>query len=172
RADRIASARYRFSVEAGDKKVAVLLSASLDGSVMHKSYEFFDDGLVCRYRLQGSAWRGFFSTELNFNLLAPRSHDRYIEVVGRSIEPRYAASRGVERGVDAVRVVDEQRGFAIAISLSDAATFYRYPVETVSNSESGLERTYQCTSLVFLWSSGLLEGGLEITVKIERLKDG
>jgi len=172
RADPLASARYELEIEQEEKGVVVLLESDFDGYVLRKGYRFFDGGVACSYGVSGERPSGFFSTELNFNLLAPRADDRYVEIPGRSLAPRFAASRGLETDVDAVRLVDEWRGFAIDISLSDAADLYRYPVETVSNSESGLERTYQCTSLVFLWPFGLLGNGVEITVKIERLKDG
>lgn len=170
-ANSMAVIRYGFSVNKKGKGIAVKLSYSDDSAKLAKEYEFSNKGLVCNYRASNGFEQGFFAAELNFNLLAPRTDDRYIEVSGRTLDERFASSRGLESDVNLVRIVDEWRKFAIKMSLAQPADFYRYPVETVSNSESGLERTYQCTSLVFLWQSELLKNGVSIKVELERLKD-
>ncbi len=52
-----------------------------------------------------------------------------------------------------VAVHDDFRGIVIVFSLSQPWDLWCYPVETVSQSESGLERNYQCSCLV--WSQPL-----------------
>ena len=46
----------------------------------------------------------------------------------------------------------------ITLTPSPAALVVRFPLETVSQSESGIERTYQGSTLVFLWRCELGAG--------------
>ena len=53
-------------------------------------------------------------------------------------------------------LVNHSDNFRVDFSLGQDARLWCWPVYTVSQSESGLERTYQGSSLVALWS---LPGG-------------
>ena len=45
------------------------------------------------------------------------------------------------------------------MELTDTATLWRFPVETVSQSEAGFERVYQGSAIVPLWRITLKPGG-------------
>ena len=54
---------------------------------------------------------------------------------------------------------NDYEGVRIEANLEPAASLTWYPVETVSNSESGFERVYQGSSLLFRWPVVLAAGG-------------
>ncbi len=75
-----------------------------------------------------------------------------------------------DAGISHLKVNDEFRGIQLDFRLSQPWDLWRYPVETVSQSESGLERNYQCSCLV--WTAPLRLGPgesreLEITVEVK-----
>lgn len=71
-----------------------------------------------------------------------------------------------DSGLSGLSVRDEHRKMEIEFSLSRRIDLWRFPVETVSLSESGLERNYQCSC--FLWHSKIeLNPGEEYSLDIE-----
>lgn len=54
---------------------------------------------------------------------------------------------GEERDAGEIALADEWQGFHITISTAETCDFLVYPIETVSASEGGLERTYQGSSV-------------------------
>ncbi len=74
-------------------------------------------------------------------------------------------STGEVRGAKSFRAVDGLRGISAEWSLSEAAAHWRMPVETVSNSESGLERLHQSAVVMPVWDLNL-EPGAEWSVTI------
>jgi alpha-amylase len=62
-------------------------------------------------------------------------------------------------GVREAAIVHEPVG-RIIVRVSDAATWWQFPIETVSNSEAGFERVYQGTALVVHWPLDLEPGGI------------
>jgi alpha-amylase len=60
--------------------------------------------------------------------------------------------------VEQVRLRDEACGFQISLGLSPKAQLWRFPLETVSQSESGFQKTYQGTVLLFHWPFSLKPG--------------
>ncbi|HEY4691467.1 MAG TPA: alpha-amylase/4-alpha-glucanotransferase domain-containing protein, partial [Anaerolineae bacterium] len=63
------------------------------------------------------------------------------------------------RGATEVAIVHEWMGRVI-IRLSEAATWWQFPIETVSNSEAGFERVYQGASFLAHWPLELKPGGV------------
>jgi hypothetical protein len=53
---------------------------------------------------------------------------------------------------------NDYEGVRIQAEIEPAARLTWYPVETVSNSESGFERAYQGSSLLFRWPVSLAPG--------------
>lgn len=98
-----------------------------------------------------------FATELNLNLLAGTDISRYVRV-GSSETKQLLASEGVDENVSEVILADEWSKIRVEIDASLPARLYRYAVETVSQSESGLERTYQGTCLIPAWRLTLAAG--------------
>jgi alpha-amylase len=56
-----------------------------------------------------------------------------------------------QESVKAFQVRDQSLGITVALTCDPAASLVSFPVETVSGSEEGLERTYQGLAMVFLW---------------------
>jgi alpha-amylase len=107
-----------------------------------------------------------FATELNFNLLAGSEPSRYVKV-GGSETRHLLASEGTDEQTGEVILVDEWQKIRLEIDTSVPAKLFRYPVETVSQSENGLERTFQGTCLVPSWSMKLAPGEKrEINVRV------
>jgi hypothetical protein len=57
-----------------------------------------------------------------------------------------------------LRVVEGHSGLVLAYTLSPPATVWSLPLYTVSNSEAGMERTYQGIMLVAVWEIALSSG--------------
>jgi alpha-amylase len=90
----------------------------------------------------------WFGVEFNFGLQAGNAPDRYYEVDGKKPEPSHFASSGKAAGVNEVSLTDEWHGLRVALCLDKAAELWRFPIETISQSEGGFERVYQ-NSVVF-----------------------
>jgi len=108
----------------------------------------------------------FFGVEGNYTLLAGDDPGRYL-LAG---DGRWAMnSRGQVEGIDAYSIVDDAYGFRVSFGHSRQAQLIHYGVQTASNSEGGLERTYQGTCIVPLFPVTLSAGGeyeVEITMTI------
>ncbi|HSG28085.1 MAG TPA: alpha-amylase/4-alpha-glucanotransferase domain-containing protein, partial [Candidatus Krumholzibacterium sp.] len=99
-----------------------------------------------------------FAVESVFTMLAGNAPDRYFTIPGRDLEMRHLASSGEEPGVGAVTMTDEWMDLSVTLEIQPPAMLWRFPVETVSNSDSGFERVYQGSSLLPLWDLRLDEG--------------
>ncbi len=99
-----------------------------------------------------------FGVELNLTLLAGDSEDRYYEIPGVSLEHNRMKSIGVLDSVQLVRLVDHWMKIAIVIRYEPAVTLWRFPIETVSQSEGGFEKTYQGSSVTGVWPLSLGAG--------------
>lgn len=96
-----------------------------------------------------------FGVEFNAALLAPDAPDRYYLIDGeRPSDPR-PASTGESAGVRSVCLVDEWRRFSVELRLGKPARVWRFPVETLSQSEGGADRIYQSSVVVPLWELAL-----------------
>jgi alpha-amylase len=116
----------------------------------------------------------WFAVELNVALLAGDAPDRYYVFdpatgsgATRSDERPRLASRGIVGPLAAATLVDEWARLQVSVSSSRPFTLWRFPVETVSQSESGYERTYQESALYCHWSECLQPGvPLELTLRL------
>jgi alpha-amylase len=86
-----------------------------------------------------------FAPELALTLLDGHSPERVYAVAGRELSAadRQLASSGVFRDVTSLRLINRANLFEVEIAVPAAVEIWRFPLETVSNSESGFERTYQ-----------------------------
>jgi alpha-amylase len=67
-------------------------------------------------------------------------------------DERYLARPQEFHRIDSFRVDEPGVGVSLELSMESPATLFVFPIETVSESEEGLERTYQGLALVCLWS--------------------
>lgn len=94
--------------------------------------------------------------EWSFMLLGGGSNPAAFWAVGGERRPHDGSLR-VPTAVR-LRSGNADLGVTIETELEPAAEVWIAPIETVSNSESGIERTYQGSQLLCLWSAGLAPG--------------
>jgi hypothetical protein len=99
-----------------------------------------------------------FGVECNFGLLSGHAHDAYYRIPGLELDDRHLDSKGQIEGVSELALVHEYFGLEITLFLDRPATLWRLPIETISNSESGFERIYQCSCILPHWSIRLEAG--------------
>lgn len=98
----------------------------------------------------------YFGLEFNFGLLSGDSPERFYEFQNVHVEDRSMMSEGELEGLSGINLVDTWAGFRVALSWNVPAKVWRYPVQTVSLSESGFERLYQCSSFLPHWNLEIL----------------
>jgi hypothetical protein len=64
-------------------------------------------------------------------------------------------ARGTEPDVTALRLTNTFLDTGVSVALRQPADLWRFPVETLSNAEAGLERVYQCSCTLLFWPLAL-----------------
>lgn len=110
-----------------------------------------------------------FGTEFNLAFLAGYAADRYYSIPGRQLKETHLASSGEEEAVQELYLCDEWRKIMVHLRFTTPARLWRFPIETVSQSEGGLERVYQQSVVFPSWDLSLSPGekiklGLELAV--------
>lgn len=93
-----------------------------------------------------------FGVEFNVGLMAGDAHDRSYLIGGRPPADPRLRSTGEDHDVSRFALVDTWLGLETTFQLDKPATLWRCPIETVSLSEAGLERLYQSSMLVPVWT--------------------
>jgi alpha-amylase len=108
-----------------------------------------------------------FGIEFNINLLAGDAPDRYYDIPGHPLEDRKLASQGELKDVSEVHLIDEWNGMDVVLKMDRNGHFWRFPVETVSLSESGFEKIFQGSCLFFYWPLELEpKGHFEVSIEL------
>jgi 4-alpha-glucanotransferase len=100
-----------------------------------------------------------FSSEVGLTLLAGDDAERRYELPGRELPAaeRKLASRGITDG-ERLDLVDDWSQLRLILQADKAAGFFRFPLETASQSEDGFERTYQGSVIAPFWPLTLSPG--------------
>ncbi|MEE9224759.1 MAG: alpha-amylase/4-alpha-glucanotransferase domain-containing protein [Bacteroidota bacterium] len=93
----------------------------------------------------------WFGVEFVCGLLAGDAEDRYYVSNSRRLEDGTLRSRGIIEGAHDISLVDEWMGVEVQLVPQCCNAIWRFPVETVSLSESGFERIYQGAVVVPNW---------------------
>jgi alpha-amylase len=148
--------------QVGGRAVTVDKTLTLEGSRLTAAY---------RISAAGAPAPLSFASESSLTLLAGDAPDRYYRVPGRELgrDERKLASVGELPAGSTLELVDEWDQFFVRVTATAAATLWRYPLETASQSEAGFERTYQGSVLVPIWRNVLVGDGqpFECQVAIE-----
>lgn len=113
----------------------------------------------------------WFGSEFNVGLQAGDSPDRYYYSPGKTIEDRKLRSMGEIGDISVLGMRDEWLGVDVRIETELPAAFWRFPLETVSLSESGFERIFQGSVVIPHWRIKLeKEWNCTIIHRFERLK--
>ena len=110
-----------------------------------------------------------FGVEFNFGFMAGDAQDRYYLIDNaKPSDPRLKSMESMA-GVKCVALHDEWQGMKAQVKVDQPLTLWRFPIETVSLSESGFERVYQ-SSVVFLHSKIKIEKDYSIKLKLSIAK--
>jgi alpha-amylase len=128
---------------AGDRSVRVRKSVELEAgkSALRVRYEL--DGLPVDTCVQ-------FAVEINLSGMAGHARDRYYcDTEGERLGPLDShLDRVHTRGVS---LTDEWLDLAVALTWSQSASLWCFPIETVSQSEGGFEAVYQSSVVMPHW---------------------
>ncbi|HPG38577.1 MAG TPA: DUF1926 domain-containing protein [bacterium] len=111
-----------------------------------------------------SVW---FGVEFATSLLAGNAPDRNYIVPGQTLQDSKLASIGAVDNIKKIQLRDDWLGLQISFETSREAAFWRYPIETISMSEAGFERVYQCSIVMPNWKI-TLEPGEQWNVTIKQ----
>lgn len=100
----------------------------------------------------------WFGPEFNFAMLDGSSDACQYYMKGTPLEDKRQRSRGEIKDVSAIGIRNQLISIDIGMSFSEKCILWRYPVETISQSESGFEREYQSSVLIPHWRFHLAEG--------------
>ncbi len=96
--------------------------------------------------------------EHNFTLLAGDAADRNYILPKGGLEDSRLVSAGVLSNIQTLGMRDECFGFELQLKYSSAVELWRFPVETVSQSEEGFESVYQGSCVAGCWKVQLEPG--------------
>jgi hypothetical protein len=162
-------ALYDLETEAGDSSRLIftrkgrVLQGDEERIVVIRKIVTIDEsspGLDVEYSItpEGGGLRCRFAVENVFSFLAGDAPDRYFEFPGRELDDRKLASTGEVDGVEQMSLVDEWLGLRVDLAMEPASLFWRFPIETVSNSDSGYERVYQGSAVIPTWDIDSVDG--------------
>lgn len=124
--------------------------------------------VVIAYVLEGleHGQRYHFCVELNVAGIAPNAEDRYLySETGEKLGP-VNAETAIEHCMR-IGAADEWLGLDLSLEWNKPAGLWAFPIETVSGSEAGIEKTYQCTCFVPHWEfTAEASGRFEFELKV------
>ncbi len=122
-----------------------------------------------RYTLQNQGQTRLqtqFAIEWNMHLLGGGGNDQaYYRIAHHELENGHFDSTGEVANVSNFHIGNSWLEQDMGFSLSEAATLWRFSIETVTGSEAGFERNHQGSCFTFLWPL-MLEAGATWTVEI------
>lgn len=118
-----------FAISGENQKIKVIKSIKINGTSSAIEIEYEVINLDSR---EASPW---FGVEFNYSLKDP-----HLNRIGEV------------RDLRNIDINDQWYGIRINFEFSRPTSFWYFPIETISESEAGLERTYQELSLLFHWN--------------------
>ncbi|MBI1321504.1 MAG: DUF1926 domain-containing protein [Candidatus Hydrogenedens sp.] len=115
---------------------------------------------------------GYFGMDWAINLLTGSAPDRYYVSNDAELNKQTLGVRAQDEALTHLALVDEYLRLRFALQLSEPARVYRFPIETVSQSEGGQERVYQGSIIVPSWPVALQPGeraGFQVMASVESL---
>jgi len=120
------------------------------------------DGLQIGYHINNLsriALNILFAPEFNFALLAGNFAERYYYQDDHKLDHAALNSTGISRGVRRFSLFNESDKFAVHFDFKKPTEVWRYPVETISQSEEGFERIYQSSCVMPVFRLAVAGGG-------------
>lgn len=108
--------------------------------------------LVIQYQLHGLPRHVplHFASEFNFATMPGGASDRYFYAGDGSQLGTLDSHQSLDQ-TDRIGLVDEWQGLDVSLELSQAGGIWAFPIETISNSESGFELVHQSVSVIPHW---------------------
>jgi len=100
----------------------------------------------------------WFGVEMNLTLHAGNDSQTYFLFPGLKVEDQRMISSGALSDLENIRLRGAAVGFEVSLDVAPASHLWRFPLETISHSERGLEKTYQGSVLFFHWRFALSLG--------------
>jgi hypothetical protein len=123
-----------------------------------------EDTMHINYRLKNtsdSSVKAVFGSEWNINLLGGGHNEQaYYRVPGITLDDYHLDSWGELSDIEQIILGNRHLGIEMELTVMPRVSLWRFPVESVSNSEGGIERTYQESCLVMLLPLDLPPGGI------------
>ncbi len=126
------------------------------------TYDSVRDEWILELRLQNQSLDGVtfdLGMEFGWSLNAGATYDRFYRIDGQAPEDPSLGSVGESSGVGSVSLTEDWWGIRIEFQFEKRAKVWRFPIETVSSSEGGFERTYQSSVVIPSWPVTLTPGG-------------
>ena len=123
-----------------------------------KSFCFAEKHLELEYRLLNLAEETIkisFGVECNLAMPVSGGPGGCYYINGRPPAEHSFLSQGEEGGVTEVKLADKVLGGIVSLSWNRPAVLWRFPLQTVSQSEAGWEKTYQSSVLMPHWALSL-----------------
>ncbi len=145
------SGEYDYRIEKAVKPKAVALRMSRDGN-------FYDaSGRACGVRVEKTInlKADSSSVEIDYKItnMDPKECSAWFGIeFNYSLKDPHLNRIGEVRDFRNININDQWYGVKIDFEFSRPTSMWYFPVETISESESGLERTYQELSLLFHWN--------------------
>jgi len=92
-----------------------------------------------------------FGVEFVFALLAGKESNRRYNFPPHAVPNCHLGSLGAVEGAEVVELVDEWLGLKITLAAPRTGSIWRFPIETVSQSEAGFDRVYQSSVVLPNW---------------------
>jgi len=136
----------------GQEPLRVRKRFSVDDPLMRLTADYTLDNLGQR---EMPLW---FGVEFNFTFLAGDDPLHYCSFTGTETDPVPMNSKCEKKGISGVCLVNERDGFGMEMGFPPGSDLWIFPIETVSRSEEGLEKTYQGTTFLVHWKIKLAPG--------------
>lgn len=138
-----------YECSAVEEKDKVTVDMKLDMSQIAISKKFIFESNLIKLHLKGHIDRNYkyFGMEWNFNLFAPNAPDRYIKINDKKLPLNTMGEFDISKKLS---IEDLWYGIKIEFESLSFEKVFIYPVETISLSEAGMERTFQGSCFVFV----------------------
>jgi len=120
-----------------------IVSIQIETAEIDTNYQFVNHGQ------QALGFR--FAVEFNYGLQAGQADDRYYYDQNGRLDSFYLNSSGVLPRAKMIGLRDEYLKIDVQLSSERLNEIWRTPVETISLSESGFERVYQSSAVLFVF---------------------
>lgn len=165
-----AEKNYNYSVTSSNDSCSIALDSGITSFNRHLDIkkEFVrqngKNNIMANYQINAEK-DSQFAVEINVNLLAAHEDNRYYDADGLTPETRFLDSIGLIANATKISLVDDYNKLRVDCSTDKACRLIRYPIFTVSQSDSGFEKNYQGSCLIFIYN--LKSGNNQFSIDIE-----